>query len=121
PALVVDTACSSSLVAVHAAVRSLRAGECDIALAGGVNAILTPDLTIALSQARMLSSSGRCRAFDADADGYVRSEGCGLVVLKRLADAVEAGDRMLAVIRGAAINQDGRSNGLTAPSGRAQQ
>ncbi|MEO1506831.1 MAG: beta-ketoacyl synthase N-terminal-like domain-containing protein [Cyanobacteria bacterium J06633_23] len=121
PSLAVDTACSSSLVAVHLACQSLRLGECNLALAGGVNALLTPDLSIAFSEARMLAADGRCKTFDAAADGYGRSEGCGLVVLKRLSDAEKAGDRILAVIRGSAINQDGRSNGLTAPNGLAQQ
>ncbi len=121
PAWAVDTACSSSLVAVHQAVRSLRDKECDMALAAGVNLMLTPDVTVALSQARMLSADGRCKVFDADADGYVRGEGCGVVVLKRLSDAVSAGDRIVAVIRGTAVNQDGRSNGLTAPNPAAQE
>jgi acyl transferase domain-containing protein len=120
PSLVVDTACSSSLVAVHLAVQGLRAGECEVALAGGVNVLLAPEVSVALSQGRMLSPSGRCATFDAGADGYVRGEGCGLVVLKRLSDAVAAGDEVWGVIRGTAVNQDGRSNGLTAPSGAAQ-
>jgi acyl transferase domain-containing protein len=119
PSLVVDTACSSSLVAVHLAVQSLRAGECDLALAGGVNAMLSVATMIALSKARMLSPSGLCKTFDAEADGYVRGEGCGIVILKRLSNA--AGDKVLAVIRGSAVNQDGRSNGLTAPRGAAQE
>ncbi len=120
PSLTVDTACSSSLVALHLACQSLRQGECRLALAGGVNAILSPDTTIALSKAKMMAPDGRCKAFDAGADGFVRSEGCGVVVLKRLADAVADGDQVLAVVRGSAINQDGRSNGLTAPNGPAQ-
>ena len=120
PCVAVDTACSSSLVAVHQAVQSLRQGECEIALAGGVNAILRPELTVAFCKARLLSPDGRCRTFDASADGYVRSEGCGIVVLKRLSDARRDGDRILAVIRGSAVNQDGRSSGLTAPSGPSQ-
>jgi amino acid adenylation domain-containing protein/thioester reductase-like protein len=121
PSMAVDTACSSSLVAVHLACQSLRSGESDVALAGGVNLILTPELTITFSQARMLSADGRCKTFDANADGYVRGEGCGVVVLKRLSDATRAGDNILALIRGSAVNQDGRSNGLTAPNGLAQQ
>jgi natural product biosynthesis luciferase-like monooxygenase protein/amino acid adenylation domain-containing protein len=121
PSMAVDTACSSSLVAVHAACRSLLAGESRLALAGGVNLLLTPKLTEALARAGMMSAEGRCKTFDAAADGYVRSEGCGVVVLKRLAEAVRDGDRVVALIRGSAVNQDGRSNGLTAPNGLAQQ
>ncbi len=121
PSLALDTACSSSLVAVHHAVRSLRAGESSLALVGGVNLLLAPDLTTTFARAGMLAPDGRCKTFDATADGYVRGEGCGVVVLKRLADARRDGDRVLAVIRGSAINQDGRSNGLTAPNGPAQQ
>ncbi|MBV9790690.1 MAG: AMP-binding protein, partial [Chloroflexi bacterium] len=121
PSIAVDTACSSSLVALHLACQSLRRGESSMALAGGVNLILTPDLTIAFSQARMMSSSGRCKTFDADADGYVRGEGCGVIVLKRLRDAIRDNDPILAVVRGTAVNQDGRSNGLTAPNAHAQQ
>lgn len=121
PSLAIDTACSSSLVAVHQACQALRNGECDLALAGGVNLILTPDLTITFAQARMMSSDGRCKTFDESADGYVRGEGCGLVALKPLAAAQRDGDTVLAVIRGSAINQDGRSNGLTAPNGPSQE
>lgn len=121
PSMAVDTACSSSLVSVHLASQSLRSGESDLALAGGVNLILTPELTITFSQARMLSSDGRCKTFDANADGYVRGEGCGVVILKRYSDALRDGDNILALIRGSAVNQDGRSNGLTAPNGLAQQ
>ena len=121
PSLAIDTACSSSLVAVHEAVKSLLGGECDLALAGGVNLMLSPSPTRSLVKAQMMSPSGRCRTFDAQADGYVRGEGCGLVVLKRLADATAAGDHILAVIKGTAVNQDGQSNGLTAPNGLAQQ
>ena len=106
---------------MHLAVRSLRARECDLALAGGVNLILTPELTINFSRARMMAADGRCKTFDAAADGYVRSEGCAVVVLKRLSDALADGDRVLAVIRGSAVNQDGRSGGLTAPNGPAQE
>ncbi len=120
PAVSVDTACSSSLVAIYMAVQSLRNGECQMALAGGVNVILAPEVTVTLSKANMMASDGRCKTFDASADGFVRSEGCGVVVLKRLSDALADGDQILAVIRGAAINQDGRSNGLTAPNGPSQ-
>src|SRR5690606_27828420 len=111
----------SSLVSVHLACQSLRSGESDLALAGGVNLILTPELTITFSQARMLSPDGRCKTFDANANGYVRGEGCGVVILKRLSDAMRDGDNILALVRGSAVNQDGRSNGLTAPNGLAQQ
>jgi hybrid polyketide synthase/nonribosomal peptide synthetase FtdB len=121
PSIAVDTACSSSLVAVHLAAQSLRSRECRVALVGGVNVLLSPNLDSALTRARMLSPTGHCRTFDTAADGYVRGEGCGVVVLKRLADALAEGDRIRAVIRGSAVNQDGRSNGLTAPSARAQE
>ena len=121
PSLAIDTACSSSLVAVHLAVQALRTGECDVALAAGVNVILSPEFTVAASRMQMLAADGRCKAFDERADGFVRGEGCGVVVLKRLADAVAAGDPIRAVVRGSAVNQDGRTNGLTAPSGRSQE
>lgn len=121
PSVAVDTACSSSLVSVHLACRSLELGETDVCLAGGVNLILTPHGTIAFSQARMMAADGRCKTFDARADGYVRGEGCGVVVLKRLDEARRDGDRVLAVIRGSAVNQDGLTNGLTAPNGPSQQ
>ncbi|MCT7658840.1 type I polyketide synthase [Mycobacterium deserti] len=121
PAVAVDTACSSSLVAVHQACQALRSGDCDLALAGGVNVLLSPLSIIAASRARMLSPGGRCRTFDAAADGYVRSEGCGILVLKRLSDAVREGDRIAAVIPSSAVNQDGASSGLTVPNGGAQQ
>ena len=118
---IMDTACSSSLVAVHNAVQSLRRGETDMGLAAGVNLVLAPDITITFSQARMMSPNGRCKTFDADADGYVRGDGVGVVILKRLSDALKDGDTIHALIRGSAINQDGRSNGITAPNGLAQQ
>jgi acyl transferase domain-containing protein/SAM-dependent methyltransferase/acyl carrier protein len=121
PSVSIDTACSSSLVAIHQAVQSLRRGEAEIALAGGVNLILRPDITVALTKSHMMAPDGRCKAFDARADGFVRGEGCGMLVLKRLADAQAAGDNIIAVIRGSAANQDGRSNGLTAPNGPAQE
>ena len=121
PAMAVDTACSSSLVSVHLACQSLRSGECRLALAAGVNVILAPEVTINFSKARMMAPDGRCKTFDASADGYVRGEGCGVAVLKRLSDAFADGDRILCVIRGSAVNQDGRSNGLTAPNGPAQE
>ena len=121
PSMAVDTACSSSLVAVHLACQSLRLGESSLALAGGVNMNLSPEETIALTKARAMAADGRCKVFDARADGYVRGEGCGIVILKRLADALRDGNAIRAVIRGSAVNQDGLSNGLTAPNGNAQQ
>jgi acyl transferase domain-containing protein len=121
PSLSIDTACSSSLVAIHTACQSLRCGESDLALAGGVNLHLLPEHYIGLARLAMLSPDGRCKTFDAAANGFVPSEGCGLVVLKRLSDALADGERIYAVIRGSAINQDGRTNSLTAPSGLSQQ
>lgn len=121
PAMVVDTACSASLVALHLAAQSLRRGECDLALAGGVNLILSPDAHISFTKARMMSLDGRCKTFDAAADGYGRGEGCAMVALRRLSVAQAKGDRILAVMRGSAVNQDGRSSGLTAPNGPAQE
>jgi acyl transferase domain-containing protein/acyl carrier protein/protein-L-isoaspartate O-methyltransferase len=121
PAMAIDTACSSSLVAVHLACQSLRAGECDMALAGGVNALLQPDTFISASKARMLSADGRCKTFDERANGFVRGEGCGVVVLRRLSDARKRGDRILAIVRGSAVNQDGPSSGLTVPNKLAQE
>ena len=121
PAMAINTACSSSLAAVHLACRSLRAGDCTTAVAAGVNLLLSPGSTIAASQLQLLSQDGHCRTFDARAQGMGRGEGCGVVVLKKLSAAEQAGDRVLAVIRGSAINQDGRTNGLTAPNGQAQQ
>ncbi|MFJ6072571.1 SDR family NAD(P)-dependent oxidoreductase [Streptomyces sp. NPDC093065] len=121
PALAVDTACSSSLVALHLAVRSLRSGESDRALAGGVNVITAPSCSVAVSRAHMLSPEGRCKTFDASADGFVRAEGVGVLVLRRLSDALRDGDRVLAVVHGSAVNQDGASSGFTAPNGTAQR
>ena len=121
PCVTVDTACSSSLTAIHLAVQSLHLHESDLALAGGVNLTIAPDGAIATSRGRMLSADGHCKTFDASADGYVRGEGCGVVVLKRLSDAIAEGDTILALVRGTAINQDGRSNGLTAPHGPSQE
>ena len=121
PSLSIDTACSSSLVAVHLACQSLRQQECHLALAGGVNRIITPEVSINFSKARMLSPDGRCKSFDSGANGFVRAEGCGVIVLKRLSDALASGDRILALIRGSAVNQDGRRSGLTAPNGSSQQ
>lgn len=121
PSLTIDTACSSSLVTVHQACQSLRTGECTLALAGGINMILTPANTLAECRAKMLSPSGKCRTFDNAADGMVRGEGCGIVVLKRLSDAVRDGDPVLATIYGSAVNHDGSSSGLTVPNPLAQE
>ncbi|MBV8414100.1 MAG: SDR family NAD(P)-dependent oxidoreductase [Verrucomicrobia bacterium] len=121
PSLAIDTACSSSLVAVHLACQSLRAGECEIALVGGVNLVLSPLGFIAACRARMLAPDGRCKTFDASADGYGRGEGCGIVVLKRLSDALSNGDTVEGLIRSSAVNQDGASSGLTVPNGLAQE
>ena len=121
PNLAIDTACSSGLVAAHQAMRSLRAGECDLALAAAVNLILVPDTQLGLQAMNALSPDGRCKAFDAHADGYGRGEGCVVLVMKRLADAVRDDDRVLGLLQGSAVNHDGRSSGLTAPNGAAQQ
>jgi acyl transferase domain-containing protein/NADPH:quinone reductase-like Zn-dependent oxidoreductase/NADP-dependent 3-hydroxy acid dehydrogenase YdfG/SAM-dependent methyltransferase/acyl carrier protein len=121
PSIAVDTACSSSLVAIHLACQSLRSRECGVALSGGVNCLLAPEPTVGFSRATMLSPSGRCRSFDAGADGYVRGEGAAVVVLKRLSDARAARDPIYAVIIGSGVNQDGRSHGLTVPSAEAQE
>ncbi|WP_020494993.1 type I polyketide synthase [Sciscionella marina] len=121
PSMAVDTACSSSLVAVHNAIRGLRAGDCRHALAGGANLLLGPAVTASFDKLGVSSRSGRCRPFSADADGIVRAEGAGVLVLKRLADARADGDRVLAVLAGSAVNSDGRTNGLTAPNVEAQQ
>ncbi|MET7704754.1 beta-ketoacyl synthase N-terminal-like domain-containing protein [Micromonospora sp. NPDC005413] len=121
PSLAIDTACSSSLVAVHLAVQSLRAGEADVALVGGVNVMVGPTVHLAMSAAGALSPDGRCKTFDAGADGYGRGEGAGVVVLKPLAQAQRDGDRVYAVIRGSAVNHNGASGGLTVPGGDAQE
>ena len=120
PSVVVDTACSSSLVAVHMACHSLRTGDCDMAIAAGVNVLLSPAVFRSFDQAGALSPTGACHSFDATADGFVRGEGCGVAILKRLSDAIRDKDPVLAVVRGSAINQDGRSNGLMAPNPAAQ-
>ncbi|MEO0377464.1 MAG: beta-ketoacyl synthase N-terminal-like domain-containing protein [Cyanobacteria bacterium P01_A01_bin.17] len=121
PSLSVDTACSSSLSAMHLACQSLRHDECSVAIAGGVNGILNPEATINFSKAQMLSADGRCKSFDQAADGFGRAEGCCVVVLKRLSDAVADGDNIRAVILGSALNHTGRTSGLTVPKGPAQQ
>lgn len=121
PSVAIDTACSSSLVAIHMACESLRSGQSDLAIAGAVNLILSPEVSIAFSHARMMAADGRCKTFDAKADGYVRAEGCGAVVLKRLSDALRDRDHILALVRGSAMNQDGRTAGIAAPNGSAQQ
>lgn len=120
PSLAIDTACSSSLVTVHMACQSLRTGQSELAIAGGVNLVLSPTVTRSFDAAEAMSKTGACHSFDAAADGFVRGEGCGVAVLKRLSDAVRDGDRILAVVRGSAVNQDGRSNGLMAPNPAAQ-
>ena len=121
PTMQLDTTCSSSLLAVHLACQSLRNGEANLALAGGVNLMLTPEPTIGFCKLKALAPDGRCKTFDAAADGYGRGEGCGVVVLKRLSDAIDNQDPILAVVRGSAVNHDGMSNGLTAPNGKAQE
>ena len=121
PSVAIDTACSSSLVAIHMACDSLRSAQSDLAIAGAVNLILSPEVTIAFSHARMMAADGRCKTFDAKADGYVRAEGCGVVILKRLSDALRDRDNILGLIRGSAVNQDGRTAGIAAPNASAQQ
>lgn len=121
PNLAIDTACSSSLVAVHLAVQSLRRGESDCALAAGVQLILSPEATLFLCQTKALAEDGRSKPFDASANGYGRGEGCGVVVLKRLSSTLQSGDRILAIIRGSAVNHDGPSSGLTVPNPHAQE
>jgi acyl transferase domain-containing protein len=120
-ATAVDTACSSSLVAIHLACQSLRCGESSMALAGGVNMLLWPEISVTETKAHMLAPDGRCKTFDSRADGFVRSEGCGVLVMKRLSDAVACGDNILALIQGSYCNQDGASSGLTVPNPRAQK
>src|SRR5690554_3937168 len=120
PSMSIDSACSSSLVACHVAAQSLRNRDCDVALVGGVNLIIAPELMVALSKGGFMSPTGHCWTFDANADGFVRGEGCAVVVLKRLSDAVAAGDQVLGVIRGSAVNQDGQTTTLSAPNGLAQ-
>lgn len=121
PSMVVDSACSSSLVAVHLACQALRAGEADLALAGGVNVITSPRIALSFSKGRLMAPDGRCKPFDHRANGYVRSEGAGVVLLRPLSAALAAGDRIYAVIHGSAVNQDGRTNGLAAPNRPAQE
>nr|WP_254893529.1 type I polyketide synthase [Enterobacter cloacae] len=121
PSVALDTACSSSLVAIEGAMQSLRTGRCSLAIAGGVNLALTPHLQKVFTEAQMLAPDGRCKTFDARADGYVRGEGCGVVVLKPLTQALADGDRVYATLVASAVNQDGRSNGITAPNGPSQQ
>ena len=121
PCMAVDTACSSSLTAIHLACTSLRAKDCDLALTGGVNLTLSPLLNVTLSAAGMMSADGKCKTFSEDANGYVRGEGCGIVVLKRLSDAIANNDNIIGVIRATGVNQDGASSGFTVPNGQAQQ
>jgi acyl transferase domain-containing protein/acyl carrier protein len=121
PNMYIDTGCSASLVSLHLACQSLRTRECDMALAGGVNVIMSTDMMVGLCKTGALAPDGRCKTFDASADGFARGEGCGVVVLKRLSDAEANGDRIIALVRGSAVNHDGRSGGLTVPSGPAQQ
>src|SRR3989338_3833957 len=120
PAMMIKTACSSSLVAVHQAIRALQSGDCSVAIAGGINLVLIPEINVCLTKGGFLSPEGRCKAFDANANGYVRSEGCGLVLLKNYEDAVRDQDRILSIVIGSAVNQDGASNGIAAPNGNAQ-
>lgn len=121
PSISIDTACSSSLVAIHTASQALLSNDCDFALAGGVNLIISPLATLSLTRGMFLSPDGRCKTFDKDANGFVRSEGCGMVMLRRLDDAIRENDKILAVIKGSAIHQDGRSQGLMAPNGPSQE
>jgi hybrid polyketide synthase/nonribosomal peptide synthetase FtdB len=120
PSLTLDTACSSSLVALHYACRSLAARECDAAFAGGVSVMTRPEFPIIMSKGRFLSHHGECHAYDESAAGYGRGEGAGLLLLKRLEDALAAGDSIYAVVRGSAVNQDGHTDGISLPNGEAQ-
>jgi acyl transferase domain-containing protein len=121
PSLAVDTACSSSLVALHQAIQSIRQGECNLAIVGGVSLILSPEVTINFSKAGVMAKDGRCKSFSAEADGYGRGEGAGVVVIKPLSLAQADNDPILGIILGSAVNNDGRSNGLMAPNGEAQK
>jgi acyl transferase domain-containing protein len=121
PSMALDTACSSSLVALHLAIQSLRNGESQQALVGGVNFIGAPEMVLSMTKAHMMAPDGRCKTFDSRADGFVRGEGCGVIVLKRLSDAQAAGDRILAIIRGSAVNHGGASSGFTVPNKLAQE
>ncbi|HSI03412.1 MAG TPA: type I polyketide synthase [Myxococcota bacterium] len=121
PAMAVDTMCSSSLVALQLAGQHLRERRCDLALVGGVNVMVNPEFTVYCCKGRFVAADGRCKTFDVGADGYARGEGCGVLVVRRLADAIERGDKILAVVRGTAVNEDGRSSSLTAPNGLAQR
>jgi len=120
PSFIVDTACSSSLVAAHLACMSLRNGECSVALVGGVNAILKPEPEMCFSRGGFLAPDGRCKTFDNSANGYIRSEGCGMIVLRPLSRALQDGNRIYATIIGSAVNQDGKTNGISMPNPRAQ-
>lgn len=120
PCMTIDTACSSSLVALHEALKSLHSGEASLAISAGVNLILSPVINVILCRGKMLSPDSRCKTFDASANGYVRSDGCAVVILKRLSDALRDGDEILALVKGSAVNQDGASGGLTVPNGKAQ-
>jgi acyl transferase domain-containing protein len=121
PSMAVDTACSSALVSIHLACQQLRQGDCDMAIAGGVNLLLAPESSVAFARIRVLDPAGACKTFDASASGYVRGEGCGIIVLKRLSSALADGDKILSVIRGSAVNHNGRSSSLVAPHGPSQQ
>ena len=121
PCTVMDTACAASASAIHLACQGLRMHECDQAIAGGINLMLIPEMAQMLATMQVMARDGRCKVFSADADGFVRAEGCGVIVLRRLSDAMARAEPILGVIRGSAWNQDGRSGGLTAPNGAAQE